>query len=224
MQMKKMWKNSVIRFGLLMLLTMLVFAFSGCGQNGADLSDKEIFDDVQIPLTDEEVADLEEDAGDEELAEATKEELLALTGSETGDAEVYDDPFIEEVYAAEADGEDGEELTVEENGTYTSKDEVALYIHEFGHLPSNYITKKEAKKLGWESSKGNLDKVAPGKSIGGDHFGNYEGNLPEKKGRTYTECDINYESGRRGAERIIFSDDGLIFYTDDHYNTFEQLY
>lgn len=113
---------------------------------------------------------------------------------------------------------------VTEDGTYTSKDEVAAYLHEFGHLPSNYITKKNAKKLGWDNSRGNLDEVAPGKSIGGDYFGNYEGALPEKKGRDYYECDIDYEGGYRGAKRIIFSNDGLIYYTEDHYNTFEQLY
>ena len=120
--------------------------------------------------------------------------------------------------------EEEEEVIVYEDEEYTSKEEVAAYIYEFEHLPSNYITKKEAKALGWESSKGNLQKVAPGKSIGGDRFGNYEGLLPDKKGRTWTECDINYEGGRRNGERIIFSNDGLIYYTDDHYNTFEQLY
>ena len=129
----------------------------------------------------------------------------------------------EEVYAQALPDEE-EEIEVYEDEEYTSKDEVAAYLNEFGHLPSNFITKKEARKLGWESSKGNLQEVAPGKSIGGDHFGNYEGLLPEKKGRSYTECDINYEGGRRNGERIIFSNDGLIFYTDDHYNTFEQLY
>ena len=117
-----------------------------------------------------------------------------------------------------------EQSQVEEDGEYTSKDEVAAYIHEFGHLPDNYITKKEAKKLGWVSSEGNLDEVAPGKSIGGDYFGNYEGSLPEKKGRDYYECDIDYTGGYRAEKRIIFSNDGLIFYTEDHYNTFEQLY
>ncbi len=116
------------------------------------------------------------------------------------------------------------ELQIEEDGTYTSKEEVAAYLHEFEHLPDNYITKKEARKLGWESSLGNLDEVAPGKSIGGDYFGNFEGNLPEKKGRDYYECDIDYEGGYRGAKRIIFSDDGLIYYTEDHYKTFELLY
>ena len=113
---------------------------------------------------------------------------------------------------------------ISEDGTYTSKEEVAAYIHQYGHLPSNFITKKEAKKLGWVSSEGNLWEVAPGKSIGGDYFGNYEGNLPEKKGRDYYECDIDTDGSYRGAKRIVFSDDGLIYYTEDHYETFELLY
>ena len=117
-----------------------------------------------------------------------------------------------------------DQASVTEDGIYTSKDEVAEYIHLYGHLPDNFITKKEAKKLGWISSEGNLDEVAPGKSIGGDYFGNYEGQLPEEKGRDYYECDIDFTGGRRGAKRIIFSNDGLIFYTEDHYTTFEQLY
>ena len=103
----------------------------------------------------------------------------------------------------------------------------ALYLHLYGKLPSNFITKKEAEALGWKKEPGEageLQNVAPGKSIGGDRFGNYEKLLPEKKGRKYFECDINYAKGTRGAERIIYSDDGLIFYTGDHYKTFEQLY
>lgn len=118
-------------------------------------------------------------------------------------------------------------LTVREDGTYISKEEVALYLHTYGRLPDNYITKKEAEELGWKKKhgrEGDLDVVAPGKSIGGSHFGNYEEQLPEKKGRKYFECDINYEGGSRGAERIIYSNDGLIFYTGDHYESFEQLY
>ena len=113
---------------------------------------------------------------------------------------------------------------VEESGEYTSKEEVAAYLNEFGHLPENYITKKEAQSLGWNSKEGNLDEVAPGKSIGGDYFGNYEGALPEADGRTYHECDIDYEGGHRNAKRIVYSDDGLIYYTEDHYETFELLY
>ena len=111
---------------------------------------------------------------------------------------------------------------IDEDGYYYSKDEVALYIYTYGHLPDNYITKKEAQKLGWEGGK--LEPYAPGMAIGGDHFGNYEGLLPKKKGRTYTECDIDTKGKKRGAKRIIFSNDGLIYYTDDHYESFELLY
>ncbi|MCQ2530778.1 MAG: ribonuclease [Lachnospiraceae bacterium] len=112
---------------------------------------------------------------------------------------------------------------VREDGEYTSKEEVAEYIYLYGHLPSNYITKDEAEDLGWKS-KGNLDKVAPGKSIGGDKFGNREGILPTAKGRKYYECDIDYKKGSRNAKRIVFSNDGLVYYTEDHYETFELLY
>lgn len=120
--------------------------------------------------------------------------------------------------------EDNESNGIEENKEYSSKEEVAAYINKYDKLPSNYITKKEAESLGWESSKGNLWDVADGKSIGGDRFGNREGLLPKKSGRQYYECDINYNGGYRGAERIIYSNDGLIYYTEDHYKTFDQLY
>lgn len=110
-----------------------------------------------------------------------------------------------------------------EDGTYSSKEDVARYIYLYGHLPSNFITKKEAEELGWPG--GSLEPYAPGKCIGGSHFGNYEGLLPEKDGRTYTECDIDtLGADKRGAKRIVFSNDGLIYYTEDHYETFELLY
>ncbi len=113
--------------------------------------------------------------------------------------------------------------SLQEDGTYSSRDDVALYIHTYGHLPGNFITKKEARELGW--SGGSVEDYAPGKCIGGDHFGNYEGLLPEKSGRSYTECDIDtLGSSGRGAKRIIFSNDGLIYYTDDHYASFTLLY
>lgn len=115
------------------------------------------------------------------------------------------------------------ESLVDEDGNYTSKDDVALYIHLYGHLPSNFITKKEAQALGW--SGGSLEPYAPGKCIGGSRFGNYEGLLPEAEGRTYTECDIDtLGADRRGAKRIVFSNDGLIYYTGDHYESFTLLY
>ena len=119
--------------------------------------------------------------------------------------------------------EDPEEPALpDEDGWYYSTEDVALYLYTYGELPDNFITKKEAQKLGWDNKKGNLWEVADGMCIGGDYFGNYEGLLPEED--DYTECDVNYEGGYRGAERIIFSDDGDIYYTGDHYKSFEQLY
>ena len=112
---------------------------------------------------------------------------------------------------------------IDVNGTYTSKEEVSLYIDTYGELPSNYITKDEAKKLGWDSNAGNLWDVAEGKSIGGDVFGNREGLLPEDDDRVYYECDIDYEGGYRNSKRIVYSNDGLIYYTEDHYETFEEI-
>jgi len=110
---------------------------------------------------------------------------------------------------------------IAEDGSYTSKDDVALYIHTYGKLPSNFITKNDAKKLGWTG--GGLDEFAEGKCIGGDTFGNYEGKLPD--GKKYKECDIDtLGSDSRGAKRIVYSDDGSVYYTDDHYENFEQVY
>ncbi len=109
------------------------------------------------------------------------------------------------------------------DGWYYSKDEVALYIHQYGELPGNFLTKKAAQKLGW--SGGSLEKYAPGKVIGGSQFGNREGLLPQKDGRVYYECDIDtLGEKKRGAKRIVFSNDGLVYYTEDHYESFELLY
>ena len=127
----------------------------------------------------------------------------------------------EPVYSAQEVVHSETETVLDPDGNYTSKEDVALYIHTYGCLPSNFITKAEAKKLGWES--GSLEPFAPGMCIGGDYFGNYEGLLPED--RDYTECDIDtLGAEKRGAKRIVFSDDGLIYYTDDHYDSFTLLY
>lgn len=119
---------------------------------------------------------------------------------------------------------ESEEPAVLEDDEYYTPEDVALYLHLYGHLPSNYITKEEAQDAGWVSSKGNLWKVTDHKVIGGNRFGNYEDKLPKAKGRKYYECDVNYYGGYRGEERLIYSSDGLIYYTDDHYNTFTLLY
>lgn len=149
------------------------------------------------------------------------------TESETGlpvEAENEMEPETE----AEPETEDELESEPEsgllpEDGSYTGKEEVASYLHQYGHLPDNFITKREAEELGWPG--GDLEPYAPGKCIGGSRFGNYEGRLPEKEGRSYTECDIDtLGKHSRGAKRLVFSNDGLIYYTEDHYETFELLY
>lgn len=113
------------------------------------------------------------------------------------------------------------EAQLPQDGVYTTKEDVALYLHLYGELPGNFITKKEARALGWEG--GSLEPYAPGKCIGGSAFGNYEELLPTD--RTYRECDIDTLcASSRGAKRLVYSDDGLIYYTADHYESFELLY
>lgn len=124
---------------------------------------------------------------------------------------------------ANADTETKAKVDVVKGKAYTDKDHVAAYIHVYKTLPPNYITKGQATKLGWKT-KGTLDQVAPGKSIGGDRYGNYEKKLPDKQGRVWKECDIDYVKGNRNAKRICFSNDGLIYYTSSHYQKFEKLY
>ena len=155
--------------------------------------------------------------------------LFSLVGCGT-DAPVQDEtnlPQQEQQDVQNAPSEDAdmpdETAQIDEDGAYMTKDDVALYIHTYGHLPDNFITKKDAQALGWPG--GSLEPYAPGKCIGGSRFGNYEGLLPEADGRTYTECDIDtLGADSRGAKRIVFSNDGLIYYTEDHYKSFELLY
>ena len=161
--------------------------------------------------------------------ERTEETLNLL--STPPDSKADNTPAAEPVSEPAAAGEAASAETqapaaaeaIREDGVYQTKDDVALYVHTYGRLPSNFITKKEAEAAGWQG--GPLDKVLPGMCIGGDRFGNYEGKLPAAKGRKWTECDLNTIGARaRGAERLIFSNDGLIYYTPDHYETFELLY
>lgn len=128
----------------------------------------------------------------------------------------------EPTYPADASGY-VENVEIDEEGWYYSADEVALYLHLYGHLPDNFITKSEAASLGWEG--GSVEPYAPDHVIGGDKFGNREGLLPDAKGRYYYECDIDtLGEDSRGAKRIVFSNDGLIYYTEDHYESFVLLY
>ncbi|MBR5520388.1 MAG: ribonuclease [Oscillospiraceae bacterium] len=119
--------------------------------------------------------------------------------------------------------EDYEITVIDKDGRYFDKKNVSMYIHAYGHLPYNFITKDEARDLGWEG--GSVEEYAPGYAIGGDVFGNREGLLPDAKGRIWYECDIDTDGYHsRGSRRIVFSNDGLIYYTHDHYESFELLY
>ena len=184
------------KLGLLVVLCLLAaFLFSACVGDLLDAVDE----------AEEYLAEQEET---QESAQEGVEEAAPPAGLET-----------------DADAETGPgEAAVVEDGAYSDPESVALYLHTFGHLPDNYLTKAEAEALGWDNSKGNLWDVAPGCSIGGDRFGNREGLLPNAKGRKYSECDVNYAGGFRGGERVVWSSDGLIYYSSDHYSSFTQLY
>lgn len=123
----------------------------------------------------------------------------------------YDEPAVEV-------------LPIDEDGTYNSVEDVSLYLYTYGELPDNYITKNSARDLGWEG--GSVEYYAgDGYAIGGDKFRNQDGQLPSADGRQYYECDIDtVGESKRGAERIVYSNDGLIYYTPDHYEHFELLY
>jgi len=156
----------------------------------------------------------------------------ASAESEAGTSEALSSTAAEETRAAKKRAtatrasERGTEAGagIRENGSYTSRDEVALYLHTYGKLPKNFISKKDAEEQGFRFGEGDFGEAFPGMSVGGSRFGNYEGQLPEKSGRRYYECDIDYQGGRRNAKRLVYSNDGLIFYTDDHYKSFTQLY
>ena len=182
---------------LLLALLAVVTVFTSCAENVQEIIDV-VENELDVDLPD---VDLPDDAP--EITEKANAPPAADAPTERPDGR--------------------EDAAIDEDGVYDQKDDVALYIHTFGKLPKNYITKKQAQALGWQS--GSLEPYAPGKCIGGSRFGNYEGLLPDAPGRYYTECDIGtLGKSKRGAKRIVFSNDGLIYYTDDHYESFTLLY
>lgn len=227
--------------GLLAALTL--FSLTACGgvvdltqvpEEGAQVEDTK----VDLPAV-EDGEDPEDSAGPEEadpeaggfsFTEDPETGDLALSGvgSDESNSDLTEvvEPLPEEPERpgnAPSEDQSAGLDALPENGSYTTKEDVALYIHTYGHLPDNFITKKEAQELGWPG--GSLEPYAPGMCIGGNRFGNYEGLLPEAQGRTYTECDVDTLGAKsRGAKRIVFSNDGLIYYTEDHYESFELLY
>ena len=207
MERMKKWFS---KWALALMATLMVLT----GLAGCSSKDVETALDVAIEVIEvaESLEAMETETQISSGSEQTSEQTEAQTTSEA---------------ETEAIETEDEAAVIDEDGHYTSKEEVALYLYTYGKLPSNFITKKEAENLGWkkkDGEAGQLHVVAPGMSIGGSSFGNYEGLLPEEKGRKYFECDINYVKGNRGAERLVYSNDGLIFYTGDHYESFEQLY
>lgn len=236
----------------LLLTAFMLFSLAGCSTGLTEEDYQVIYDVIEdVIAEDSEGWDSEEDYNEAE--DVTVENTDDSGVYEESDTSEEPEEVIEDIDTGEDIEEDIEEETeasaatttaatttvttttttaatpeepeaaIDYDGTYTKKDDVALYIHTYGCLPKNFITKKEAQALGWEG--GSLETYAPGMCIGGSYFGNYEGLLPEKKGRKYTECDIDTLGKKsRGAKRIVFSNDGLIYYTDDHYESFELLY
>ena len=197
----------------LLLSAFMLFGLCGCNFDTAELEEA-VISGVISGLEDY----VAEEYPDQSETEAVETQLTETAPPETEEATQAETTTTEAETTTSAP-----EPVIDENGVYTTKDDVALYIYTYGRLPDNFITKKEAQALGWEG--GSLEPYAPGKCIGGSYFGNYEGLLPEKDGRKYTECDIDtLGAEKRGAKRIVFSNDGLIYYTDDHYESFELLY
>ena len=156
--------------------------------------------------------------------------LLALGGLSFATAEEDWRDMLRQAFGLTEEEENGQrsenekQTEVEFQTPVTDPQQIVNYLAIYGELPENFITKNEARDLGWDSRYNYVGEVAPGKSIGGDRFGNYEGLLPSKKGRTWYECDANYRGKKRGAERVLFSSDGLYYYTSDHYNTFTEMF
>lgn len=179
---------------LFIMFCLVLFLLTGCGQKGTEA------------VRDSALREEEAPKGEAPKEEALKEEAPE---EETGAAA-----------GAEEEPETEPEM-LPPDGFYTTAEDVSLYLVQYGELPENFITKSEAREAGW--SGGSLEPYAPGKCIGGDRFGNYEGLLPED--REYRECDIDTLGAEsRGAKRLVFSDDGLIYYTEDHYESFVLLY
>lgn len=166
----------------------------------------------------DEIVQFVTEGADQETTDAAEDTVA----TETVPVESEEDELPVDLFVTEVTTPAVEPAVIDENGIYTSKEDVALYLYTYGKLPNNFITKKEAQALGWPG--GSLEPYAPGKCIGGDRFGNYEGLLPTN--HKYTECDIDTLGAKsRGAKRIVFSNDcSLIYYTDDHYESFTLLY
>jgi len=205
-----------------MLALIMVFGLIGCGDTAVDVLETAVETMEIIEAVTEETADEEAEAPSME-EEAPAEELIEETAPETTEEAEPEQEEIPTETEAPEEAPVEEEEPIAEDGWYYSAGDVSLYLYTYGYLPGNFITKNEARDLGWEG--GSVEAYAPGCAIGGDKFGNREGILPRADGRQYYECDIDTDGeNSRGAKRIVFSNDGLIYYTEDHYETFTLLY
>lgn len=220
--MKYMRKHIPLLLAVLMLVTVLPLSLTSCLDTANTIADAAL-----------EALENYEEAGMEsaETAETPETGIIGEPSGETIPPETEPETEKETVKetasepkVTETQAETAPVPVIAEDGWYDDKDNVALYLHTYGKLPSNYVSKNDAEDLyGWTG--GALDTYADGMAIGGSKFGNYEGLLPKKSGRQYYECDIDtVGTTSRGAKRIVYSNDGLIYYTDDHYETFELLY
>jgi len=200
------------------VVVLSFFIYSNIGeqlsseQRSSEATESEIINDVYTSSN-----NTKENKSDENITQEN------ITQANTTQANTIQANTIQETNTQENNTQDSN-LMVIYGEDYYLKDDVATYLHTYEELPPNYITKSEAIDLGWDADKGNLWDVSYGSVIGGDRFGNREGLLPKKEGRTYYECDVNYEGGFRNAMRLVFSNDGLIYYTEDHYGSFEPLF
>lgn len=221
--------NNWKRWFLLPFLCLLLVLAGGCGKSSAaDSTQKEKEQELQkIEAAADNPAEADFDDQQEDQADENGDSYDPESdygGNDTGEYEDSDGDSSDDEESQNNDNKYEDQYTdsgeIDKNGVYTTRDDVALYIHTYGRLPNNFMRKKEARSKGW--SGGSLEDYAPGMCIGGDRFGNYEGILPEGN---YHECDINtLGAKRRGPERLIYSDDGRIYYTNDHYETFTLLY
>ena len=212
--------NMSKRFFAFLLALIWALALAACGAPEAAAPSGA--DTLPPAASTEKPSALPETAPPETQAPTAAEGPSAPSETETPTA--AEEPSAPPETASTATDAPAPALTVSEDGWYDSKEEVALYLHLYGHLPDNYVTKQEAEAKGWTG--GSVERyTGEGTAIGGSRFGNYEGLLPKAAGRTYTECDIGtVGASSRGAKRLVFSNDGLIYYTEDHYESFELLY
>ena len=213
-----MRKNRSLWLCLLLAAILSLSLLAGCGKGSGKAPENSSSQQSISSQTQE----TEQDTGEEELILYEEEDMQDDAYAEDEETAYEEEDTGPEQGTSGNEDSAGQEQAplIDEDGSYTTKEDVALYIHTYGKLPHNFMTKKEAQKLGW--SGGSLEPYAPGMCIGGNYFGNYEGLLPDGN---YKECDIDTLGKKsRVSKRIIYSDDGRIYYTGDHYKTFEQLY